>query len=74
MLKKTFGIIFIIVALAILLGIISQMPKKINTIFYKIDNLDAFALDFVLNNIFLLLIAIFLICLLFNIGIKWIRS
>ena len=74
MLKKKFGIAFIIIALAILLGVISQVPKIITTAFNKIDVLDAFAQDYILNNIFLLILAIFLICLLFNTGIKWIRS
>lgn len=74
MLKKIFGVAFIIIALAILLGVISQVPETITKAFNKIDNLDGFTQNYVLNNIFLLILAIFLICLLFNIGIKWIRS
>lgn len=74
MLKKIFGVVFIVIALAIILGVTSQLPKTITTAFNKIDVLDAFAQDYILNNIFLLILAIFLICLLFNTGIKWIRS
>lgn len=74
MLKKIFGVVFIVIALAIILGVTSQLPKTITTAFNKIDALDAFAQDYILNNIFLLILAIFLICLLFNTGINWIRS
>jgi hypothetical protein len=73
MLKKIFGATFIIIALTILFGVITQVPERITKAFNKIDNLDALTQDYVLNNIILLVLAIFLIYLLFNIGIKWIR-
>lgn len=74
MVKKTFGITIIIVAFIILTAILLQIPKTIDTIFIKIDNLDSNYYDYVLNPIIVLIIAYYIISFLMKKGFKLIRN
>ncbi len=74
MLKKAFGIIFIIIALIILIAVIYQAPKAINTAFIRIDNLDFLFDNYITYPIIALIIAFISIRFLLKLGIKWIKN
>lgn len=67
MIKKIFGVFFLLIAIILGLAFLGTLPKTLTTIF---SNFSAYSFGYAIGNLFFLALSIFL----FKLGIKWLKN
>ena len=67
MIKKIFGIIFIIISIILGLGFLAGLPKTLGML---ISNLSSYSIGYAVGSILFLIAGIFL----FRLGLKWLKK